>query len=488
MSANTTVGTGELGLSLKGLAAYFLGVILIGVRIFSSSLFLVAVLDGILLIYLCAAVWVLSDLAGQLRALKLLSLFNAIYYGIVGLMLLAMEAYPGVFHIEALGLLYRRVGGDPIANLDRGFLLALTAQVALTAAFLFPLARRRPRSMCPSQLVKVMPRLERRVVLASVTLAYIVSRVWPDHLPLAAAHVVTAWGTLFEAMLAMRLVRWLRKKPGRVREACSWAWIATVIVAVALYTGWRGRVIELATLMVIAAVADRGKVPLRWVAVGALAFGLFIIPWSIMYRPILWGGPDEGLAARSRAAQIAAQQIAGMSLQDRASLSFSFVAVRVGGQRIDELSGMAAQPTRLHGESIWPFVLAPVPRALWPSKPQISPELNVIAHTLGKGEPTDFQTSTVWTQYTDLVLNFDVVGLLVGSLILGFLARWLNSVFLVVGRRTPEAVGLFTLFFGPLWREYPVGFVYQLEVQFLLMLAAIWLISRSVRARSRVRA
>jgi hypothetical protein len=430
-------------------------------------------LDGVLLVYLGWAVWTLPDRIGRFRALKLLSLFNAIYYGIVGLMLLVMEAHPDVFHPVTLGLLYREVGGDPIANLDQGLLLALAAQIALIVAFMLPLPAVTPGRVRPSQLTEVMSWLERPGVLASITLAYVVSRVWPEELPLALANVVAVWGTLLEAVLAMRLVRWLRERPGRARGVGGWIWIVIVIVAVVLYTGWRGRLIELAALLVIAAVADRGQLRLRWIAVGSLAFGLLIIPWSVAYRSILWDTPNGGVASRIRAGVAATEETTDVTLQERALSSFSFVAVRVGGQRIDELSGMAAQSTRLHGGSIWPYVAAPVPRAIWPSKPQISPQLNVIAHALGKGEPSDLQTSVVWTQYTDLVLNFGAIGLLVGALILGLFARRLNSSFLVAGRRTPEAVGLFTLFFGPLWREYPVGLVYQLEVQFLLVVLIV---------------
>ena len=471
--------------SLRTITAYFIGLGLVTARVVSSSHFRVAVLDGILLVYLCWVVWLLPDRSGRFRSLKLLTIFNCIYFGIMGLMLLVMEAQPSVFRPETLGLLYRKVGGDPIANLDRGLLLALTAQVMLTVAFLIPLPAPRTRNTSQRGLSVVMSWLERPVVLVSITLAFVVSRVWPDHVPLVGAQLVYVWGTLFEAVLAMRLVRWLRDRPLRAEKALRWLWIVVMIVAAGLYSGWRGRLIELAALLVIALVADRGEIRLRWIAIGSLAFGLLIVPWSITYRSILWGGPDEGLAGRIRAGQIATQETASLSLHDRALTSFSFVGLRVGSQRIDELSGVAAQSTRLNGRSIWPFLAGPVPRAVWQSKPQMSPQLNVIAHSLGKGQPSDFGTSMVWTQYTDLVLNFGTMGLLVGAFILGLFARWLNSVFLVAGRRTPEAVGLFTLFFSPLWREHPVGLVYQLEVQFLIILLVVFLMTRDRQGLAR---
>lgn len=469
-------------ISFRGIAAYLVGVALVAARAWSSSPFSAAVLDGVLLVYLCGVVCAVSDPRGRLRALKLLSVFNAAYYGVVGLVLLAMEARADVFHPERLGLLYR-MSGDPIATLDRGLLLAMVAQIALTVAFVFRGAARPIRGLRPSRFANVVAWAERPSVLSSIALAYIVSRVWPQHLPLVIAHVTSAWGTLLEAVLAMRFVRWLRERDRRARKARTWVWIASAIGMVALYTGWRGRLVELAVLLVICTVADRGRVPLRWIALGSLAFGLFLTPWSIAYRSILWGGPDEGLASRVEAAKAAFSQTAGMNLRERAVESLTFIGVRVGGQRIDELAGIAAQQARLGGGSIWTFLAAPVPRALWPSKPEISPQLNVIARALGKGAPDDLQTSMVWTQYTDLVLNYGTIGLVIGALILGFLARYLNSAFLVTGRRTPAAVGAFVLFFGPLWRENPVALVYQLEVQFLLMLLVVLLFVRVPRTR-----
>ncbi|MDR7550695.1 MAG: hypothetical protein QN131_12290 [Armatimonadota bacterium] len=470
----------EMRISFRAIAAYFAGVTLVAGRAGSSSPFSAAVLDSVLLVYLCGVVWAVADPKGRLRALKLLSVFNAVYYGIVGLLLLAMEARADVFHPERFGLLYR-TSGDPIATLDRGLALAIAAQIALAVAFVIPGPARPTRSLRSSRLADVVAWAERPSVLVSVALAYIVSRVWPQHLPLAIAHVISAWGTLLEAVLAMRFVRWLRERDHGGAKARPWVWIAGVIGMVALYTGWRGRLVELPVLLVICTIADRDRVPLRWIALGSLAFGLFLIPWSIAYRSILWGGPDQGLTSRVAAAQAAFSRTAEMNPYERAVESLRFIAVRVGGQRIDELAGIAAQQTRLDGGSIWPFLAAPVPRALWPSKPQISPQLNVIARELGKGAPEDLQTSMVWTQYTDLVLNYGIIGLVIGALILGFLARWLNSAFLVTGRRTPATVGAFMLFFGPLWRENPVGLVYQLEVQFLLMLLVVLLFVRVPR-------
>jgi hypothetical protein len=257
------------------------------------------------------------------------------------------------------------------------------------------------------------------------------------------------------------------------------------MAGVALFTGWKGRVIEVVILAIIVVVAERGRLPRRLILVSALALVMFI-PWAIAYRTTLWftdqGG---GLDARLRSAQVASRETASMSIVDRTVLTVGYVALRVGGQRIDELAEISAEPVRMHGSTIWPFLASPIPRFLWPSKPSLSPQLNKIAVVLKRdagaaSASTDSTTSMVWTQYTDLYLNFGVLGLGIGVVLIAGFLRWLNSSLLRDEVRTPETVGAFVILFTPFWHEDTIGVVFQFVIQTLLIFWGLsWLLGMS---------
>jgi hypothetical protein len=269
-------------------------------------------------------------------------------------------------------------------------------------------------------------------------------------------------------------------------EVGSWLWIVVLMAGVALFTGWKGRVIEVVILAIIVVVSERGRLPRRLILVSALALVLFI-PWAIAYRGILWytdqGG---GLDARFKSAQLASRETASKSIIDRTVSTVGFVAFRVGGQRIDELAEISAEPVRMHGSTIWPFIASPIPRFLWPSKPSLSPQLDRIAVVLKQDagatstSTEGVTTSMVWTQYTDLFLNFGVVGLGVGVLLIAGFIRWLNSSLLRDEVRTPETVGAFVILFTPFWHEDTIGMVFQFVIQTLLIFWGLsWLLGIS---------
>jgi hypothetical protein len=85
----------------------------------------------------------------------------------------------------------------------------------------------------------------------------------------------------------------------------------------------------------------------------------------------------------------------------------------------------------------------------------------------------------VWTQYTDLYLNFGIEGIVVGAVALGLFCRWLGNQLLRAPWRTPETIGVFVVFFAPLWAENPMGFVFQAEVQLFMLLGAVLLVIRA---------
>jgi hypothetical protein len=463
---------------LAGYFTCFIVLLLAVARLLVSSLLLQAWIDGLVLCALCLFAWFLPDDDGDRRGLKLLSFFNFLYYGFVALLMVAMETWPDIFHPEIYRFLYSRVGGEPLAVLDRGILLAVMVQAIVLAVWATPQRQGRPRHLWQT----VMEFVERPAILATTVVAFVVSSAAPQIVPLSIAHFLYLWGVLLSGILALRMVRWMRG----LSEIGSWLWIIGLMAGVALFTGWKGPVIELVILAIIVVVAERGRLPRRLILVSALALVLFM-PWAVAYRGILWHTDQGGgLDARLRSAQLASRETASMSIIDRTVSTVGFVAFRVGGQRIDELAEISAEPVRMHGSTIWPFIASPIPRFLWPSKPSLSPQLNKIAVVLkqdagaASASTDSLATSMVWTQYTDLYLNFGVIGLAIGVLLIAGFLRWLNSSLLRDEVRTPETVGAFVILFTPFWHENTIGMVFQFVIQALLIFWGLsWLRGRS---------
>jgi len=432
-----------------------------------------SVLDGAILLLLC--VWPLTwrDDHGDRRTLKLLSFFSAVFFAVVGLMLIAFEVWPDALKPETTALLYRRVGGDPLAVLDKGLLLMVVVQAIFLAIWALP--RRRESSWSAWQPLGEF--FDRPMVVSTTVLAYAASEIGRSSIPAALYNVVVVWGLLLNVAIAVRLVRWLRG------EGDLKTWMALVLIkaGVGLFTGWRGRLLELAALLLIVYLAERGRLPVRWLLATGLVFMFLLLPFLIGYRSVLWGSDSNGLSSRIDAASAAFEDDPSGSWSDRFLTSYRFLAQRLGGERIDELSGVAAQNVRLNGGSLWPFLTAPIPRAIWPTKPVLSPELNKIAVVLKKSPSagsSNLTTSMVWTQYTDMYLNFGLGGIVVGSILLGLYCRWLGRQLLRTSIRTPETVGMFVVMFGPFWGEFTLGYVFQTEVQLFMLLAVVYWVLR----------
>jgi hypothetical protein len=88
--------------------------------------------------------------------------------------------------------------------------------------------------------------------------------------------------------------------------------------------------------------------------------------------------------------------------------------VGLAAQRIDE-----GQVNYLYGRSVWEALLAVVPRALWPDKPVFGGSGTIVIEMTGLG----LSTTTSWGvgNVMELYINFGIVGLIAGFVLLGWL-------------------------------------------------------------------
>jgi hypothetical protein len=165
----------------------------------------------------------------------------------------------------------------------------------------------------------------------------------------------------------------------------------------------------------------RRKVPWILVMVG-LAVYFALSPIKHMYREVVWYS-DASRSASS-------VEKFGTLVDSGRHLPTQFIdstIIKAAISRFDHLDTLARIATDtpgslpyLYGETIWPVVYKPIPRLLWPDKPQ---ELlsNEWAHRYGLLNPLDTETSFNLPWICELYMNFGTLGCVIGMFLFGLL-------------------------------------------------------------------
>jgi hypothetical protein len=209
-------------------------------------------------------------------------------------------------------------------------------------------------------------------------------------------------------------------------------------------------------MVVLTTIVWNRRIRLRWFALGLLALVL-LYPTSEFFRKVIL--VDYTLTAAD-------------ALQDP-NATLTRVSDFVGSSRVGEYftEGLLSTGARLdglgvtsvivrdtpgvspfqNGGTLWLFFAAFVPRAFWPSKPEITIG-QFITDTYGSGPLIESNTGP--TQIGDYFLNFGTPGVIVGMALLGILLRLTHD--LLLGDRKPTAVAMLAA----------VVVLYQLSIRF----------------------
>ena len=130
------------------------------------------------------------------------------------------------------------------------------------------------------------------------------------------------------------------------------------------------------------------------------------------------------------------------------------------------------------GETCYPILVAPIPRIIYPDKPQENVG-NTFGHRYDILPPGNWQTSINIPQIIKLYGNFGILGVVFGSLLIGVLYRTLDQMFLHRGSPFGSVIAGIYLFtclsdiensggsvFGGLFIESFVIVVFHLGIRF----------------------
>ncbi len=237
-------------------------------------------------------------------------------------------------------------------------------------------------------------------------------------------------------------------------------------VAAGLSLGSRSEVlIVLVTLLVIFYYLRRfrpGRLVTNTVLIGLFAGAalLFVVTQVAVRKQLLEGGELGEISLTS----LATEDIASRFLDEFSQFDW-FVIVRNIAPR--ELPFQ-------YGKTFLEFFSRFVPRAIWPEKPDpISFRISMMVGGARSGHPS--------TILGELYLNFNVLGIIVGSLIIGIILRALYA-YLQQNRSNPAVILLYAYTFASLHRFFTRAFAPKM-FGFLLFLVPTILALRLVEQR-----
>jgi hypothetical protein len=228
----------------------------------------------------------------------------------------------------------------------------------------------------------------------------------------------------------------------RIASAFVWGGLIPVRIAIGLGTGLASGGLIIGVLVAMMYASMRRSIPWKMLALGTVA--LFIIrPAEIPFRVATWGGrlSDAGAIAKIRLyGDIVYRITIGGEVKPQALIevtSLRLAQFTVFGEVIADTPAMVPF---FGGESYYPILFKPIPRVIWPDKPE---EMSgqEFGHRYGLLDAGDTGTSINLPQIVELYANFGLTGVIVGMFIFGLIYRLVTEMFVHPGMGLGALVG-----------------------------------------------
>jgi hypothetical protein len=225
----------------------------------------------------------------------------------------------------------------------------------------------------------------------------------------------------------------------RARRDPLWRMIFVVVLSSellwGLISGSKGSFLQ--NLIVLALVSSfvQRRLNLRWLVIAFFALVLFY-PFSNAYRSIVHGRDAQEITSFAGAARAGQMAFSEVGQGESSAGAFWREGLNSTLGRVDLLTSVAEvldlgpRASMVKGNVHWwmlpiyPFV----PRFLWPSKPILEEGgWFTVALRGGSGDAASAGSSTAVTYPGDLYLQFGLLGILVGMLVLGVVTQWFTN-------------------------------------------------------------
>ena len=256
-----------------------------------------------------------------------------------------------------------------------------------------------------------------------------------------------------------------------------WVVLVPARVLIGLSTGATSQGLVVVLLLILTYATLKHRMPWMALVAGGIAL-LSLLPVRAEFRALTRGAEA---ADRSPAEEAVLYVATARDYLTGQALPYS-EALQVSISRLAHLMTFAevveATPSRVpfwKGETYYPVLFKPIPRFLYPDKPQENSG-QAFGHRYGFLQPDDLSTSYNLPQLVEFYANFGVIGVLLGMSVVGVLYRAIQNVFIHPGLGLGAVVAsvyiftrllliesAFSLVFGGLfWALVLLGFVHLL--------------------------
>lgn len=261
-------------------------------------------------------------------------------------------------------------------------------------------------------------------------------------------------------------------------------------VSFAFISGWRGNFIILLLISLIAYHYGRRKLRIRQIVIFLAIVMFAVFPLVTAYRAVYHVVREENVSALTgrgflRLVSATLEEMKEQTLREHITYSSSTFMNRFIG--IDSLAvTIKLTPEVMDfqlGRTITPLFLLPIPRAIFPDKPDLS--LGGMFGVKFWGWPEDpWHGSAAITQVGEFYLNFHLAGIILGMFLSGIIYR-LTYLYFIKQGTVDKRIGVFlysVTFFHLIGIESNIAIAYAGLLQtFLVGLLIAWLLSVRIR-------
>ncbi len=239
---------------------------------------------------------------------------------------------------------------------------------------------------------------------------------------------------LFTVGICILLALWLSGMARRWIAVAVFALFIPARLALGLASGLAGSAVYLLFTLLLLYAAVRRRIWWSVILIGTIALLLYR-PFETPYRDATWRGPLVGASLGQKV-----EYMGGLMLKAYESVGFQLeTIVEISAARLAQFTVLAevvrdtpSQVPYWGGVTYYPLLFKPIPRFLWPNKPE-EVTGQEFGHRYGLLDADDPGTSLNLPQLVELYANFGPVGLVLGMIFFGLFYRVLMEMFVHPG-------------------------------------------------------
>ncbi|MGB8411460.1 MAG: hypothetical protein WCE23_01415 [Candidatus Binatus sp.] len=216
-----------------------------------------------------------------------------------------------------------------------------------------------------------------------------------------------------------------------ITSAFVWGVLTPVRIAIGLGSGLSSGSVVIGTAVAMIFASVRRSIPWKTLILGTVVAVFIIRPAEAPYRAATWGGrlSDAGAIEKARLyGDILYRITIGGEVEPQALIEFGSLRLAQFTTFGEVIGDTPALVPFWGGESYYPILFKPIPRAVWPDKPE---ELTgqTFGHRYGLISGSNTSTSINLPQLVELYGNFGLTGVIGGMFIFGLIYRLLTEMY-----------------------------------------------------------